>query len=581
MRRFLSFLLAFSLLIPVNAVAKEDAKNDKKPATSNSQKKQEPTPATTTSKSEAPATKNETKNENSNSKNEVNNSSSSANSSKEEKKAEPGKPVDNPSSNKDVTKNETKNDKGNNGKKKDFGLEEGQTKEFLVKFRDDASVASEATSLRGQKAKVKRTFNNVFKGLSATLNLKQLEALQKNPKVELIEEDAAVSTTEIQLNATWGIDRIDQRALPLNGQYSYAFTGATVRAYVIDTGVRASHQEFSGRVQTGFSAIDDGLGANDCNGHGTHVAGTIAGSSYGVAKSVSIVPVRVLGCDGSGTLSGVIAGLDWVAANHPSGTPGVANMSLGAGASSTLDSAVNNLINRGITVVVAAGNSAASACNYSPARVPAAITVAASTIGDQLASFSNYGNCVDLIAPGSSITSAWYTSDGAIASLNGTSMASPHVAGAAVTLFASGYLSPANIDSQLKAMATSNLFTSLPSGTPNLLLYTNTEGGIVTPPPTTTVPTVPLNLVAEPAKRSAQLTWQRAENDGGAPITSHVIEVISGGKVIKAVTVSGTSTAATIRSLNTRLSYTFTVAAINSVGQGPSSAPSNSITPLR
>jgi subtilisin family serine protease len=256
-------------------------------------------------------------------------------------------------------------------------------------------------------------------------------------------------------------------------------------------------------------------------------------------------------------------------------------MSLGSGASSTLDSAVNNLINRGITVVVAAGNSSASACNYSPARVPAAITVAASTINDQLASFSNYGSCVDLIAPGSSITSAWYTSDGASASLNGTSMASPHVAGAAVTLFANGFLSPANIGSQLKSIATGNLFTSLPSGTPNLLLYTNTGGTVVTPPPTLTVPTAPSNLLAEPAKRSAQLSWQLAENDGGSPITSQIITVISGGKTVKTVTTTGTATAATIRSLNTRLSYTFTVSAINSVGPGPASAPSNAITPLR
>lgn len=579
MRRFLPFLLVISFLLPVSAIAKEDAKNEKKPTTSNSQN------SNSQKKQELPAPANTSKNSNS----EANNSSSSANSGKPEKETEKGKPAENPSTNKDVSKNESKNeskvenknDKDNNGKKKDFGLEEGQTKEFLVKFRDDASVASEATALRGQKAKVKRTFNNVFKGLSATLNLKQLEALQKNPKVELIEEDAAVSTTDTQLNATWGIDRIDQRALPLNGQYSYTSTGSTVRAYVVDTGVRSTHQEFSGRVQAGFSAIADGLGAADCNGHGTHVAGTIAGTSYGVAKAVSIVPVRVLGCDGSGTLSGVIAGLDWIAANHPSGTPGVANMSLGAGASSTLDSAVNNLINRGVAVVVAAGNSAASACNYSPARVPAAITVAASTINDQLASFSNHGSCVDIIAPGSSITSAWYTSDGAIASLNGTSMASPHVAGAAATLFANGYLSPANVDSQLKAIATSNLFSSLPAGTPNILLYTNSEGAVVTPPPTLSLPSAPSNLVAEAAKRSAQLTWQLAESDGGAPITSQIITVLSGGKTIKTVTTSGTATAATIRSLNTRLSYTFTVSAINSLGQGPASSPSNAITPLR
>lgn len=460
-------------------------------------------------------------------------------------------------------------------------LAEGETKNFLVKFRDDVSLATEAMALRSQNAKVNRSFNTIFKGLSVSLNTKQLEALKKNSRVEIIEEDFKVTTTATQSGATWGLDRIDQRTLPLDSTFSYTSTGSNVRAYVIDTGLRATHQELTGRVQSGYTAITDGQGTNDCNGHGTHVSGTIAGSTYGVAKSVTIIPVRVLGCDGSGTLSGVVAGLDWIASIHTSGTPAVANMSLGAGASSTLDSAVNNLISRGVTVVVAAGNSTASACNYSPARVPAAITVAASTSTDQLASYSNYGSCVDLIAPGSSITSSWYTADNAIATLNGTSMASPHVAGAVAALLSNGYLSPANIDSQVKSSATSNLFSALPSGTPNLLLFSNPSSSEVSPPPTLLVPTAPTNVFAQPAKRAAQLSWTLTSNDGGSPVTSQIINIISGGKTVSTATVSATSTSATIRSLNTRLSYTFTVVAVNSVGRSPQSLPSNSVTPLK
>ena len=629
MRKILALFLAASLFLPTTALAKED---DKKTPARNSQGNNTDNNSTSNSTSKA-AKAQENKDSNPQPSSSSNNPSSENGSSNKSAAANPKS--DSPTSASSNNNNSANNSAGakteansgatspgNSGSnqqnsnkpentskpestgkpegtgkpevtgKKDLTLEEGEAKNFVVRFRDDASIASEATNLRAQNARVSRTFNNVFKGLSATLNAKQLEALQKNPRVELIEEDIEVRTTATgtQSGAPWGLDRIDQRALPLSTTFTYSSAGTTVRAYVIDTGLRASHQEFSGRVASGFSSIGDGRGTDDCNGHGTHVAGTVAGSTFGVSKSAIIVPVRVLACDGSGTLSGVIAGLDWIASNHPIGTPAVANMSLGAGASSTLDSAVANLINRGITVVVAAGNSSASACNFSPARVPSAITVAASTINDQLASYSNHGSCIDIIAPGSSITSAWITSDAATAVLDGTSMASPHVAGTVASLLSGGFLSPTNVAARLTSVATTNVFSSLPSGTPNALLYSMTEGtsgsdgsgGVVTDPqPVLTVPDAPGSPVARPIKRAAELSWQLTSNDGGAPVTSQVIDVITGSRVVKSVTVTGTATAATIRSLNPRLSYRFTVKAINSVGASSASVPSDPVTPLR
>lgn len=292
----------------------------------------------------------------------------------------------------------------------------------------------------------------------------------KDPRIAFIEEDGVVTTSATQSGATWGLDRVDQRALPLNGTYVYDYTASNVRAYIIDTGILASHSDFGGRVLSGYTAINDGRGSTDCNGHGTHVAGTVGGATWGVAKSVRLVPVRVLGCSGSGTNSGVIAGIDWVRTNHVK--PAVANMSLGGGASSAVDTAVNNLSNAGVTVVVAAGNSNASACNYSPARAASAVTVGSTTSTDARSSFSNYGSCLDIFAPGSSIRSAWYTSTTATNTISGTSMASPHVAGAAALYlgrFPSS--SPSTVASWLINNSTTGRLTSPGSGSPNRLLY--------------------------------------------------------------------------------------------------------------
>jgi serine protease len=273
-----------------------------------------------------------------------------------------------------------------------------------------------------------------------------------------------------QPNATWGLDRIDQRNLPLNSTYTYDTSAVNVDVYIIDTGIRGTHVEFGGRVTGGYTAIADGNGTNDCNGHGTHVAATVGGAIYGVAKSVALHPVRVLGCNGSGSTAGVIAGVDWVANNHAA--PAVANMSLGGGASTALDDAVRAAITKGVTFAIAAGNSNANACNSSPARVAEALTVGSTTNTDARSSFSNFGVCLDLFAPGSSITSAWNTSDTATNTISGTSMATPHVAGvAALYLAVNPSASPGAVHAAVVNNATANKVTGAGSGSPNRLLY--------------------------------------------------------------------------------------------------------------
>ncbi len=360
--------------------------------------------------------------------------------------------------------------------------------DYVVFFKPQPGNRPTAQSLVPRGGTVKFEYRHIAQGfavsLPATVADAFLEAMNNNPNVDRVEVDRPISLSQItQSSATWGLDRVDQRALPLSRSYTYVQTGAGVRAYVIDTGIRASHAEFSGRLAAGFSAISDGLGTDDCNGHGTHVAGTIGGTTFGVAKQVTLVPVRVLDCNGSGTLSGVIAGVDWVAGQTH--RPAVANMSLGAGASSTLDTVVAGLINQGVTTVVAAGNSNDDACKYSPAREPLVITVAATGSNDARASFSNFGSCVDVFAPGASITSAWITSNTASNTISGTSMAAPHVAGHVVQILqANTGFTPDQIESLLLSNSTPNVVTSA-SGSPNRLLYTllPTVSEPVSPPP--------------------------------------------------------------------------------------------------
>ena len=319
-----------------------------------------------------------------------------------------------------------------------------------------------------------RSFNRVLRGFVVKADDNALARLLVDPRVAYVEEDGLVRANPTQTGATWGIDRVDQRNLPLNGTYTYNTTAAGVHAYIIDTGLLASHSEFAGRVGNGFDSV--GGGTNDCNGHGTHVAGTVGGTTWGVAKGATIHPVRVLDCGGSGTWAGVIAGIDWVAANRV--LPAVANMSLGGGANTSVDIAVANLTNAGVTVVVAAGNNSSDACGFSPARAPSAITVGSTTSTDAASSFTNWGTCLDIFAPGSSITSAWHTGNTATNTISGTSMASPHVAGAAALYLASNpSATPSQVTASLLANATPNAIAGIPgSGSPNRMLHTLDAG---------------------------------------------------------------------------------------------------------
>ncbi|MCF6301262.1 MAG: S8 family peptidase [Proteobacteria bacterium] len=318
---------------------------------------------------------------------------------------------------------------------------------------------------------LERTYSSALRGfVLKSLSKKAVERLNQDIRVAYIEADQTLSIDAVQNNATWGLDRIDQVDLPLNGTYIYDEDGTGVNVYVIDSGVRISHNLFGGRGQSGFTAINDGNGTNDCNGHGTHVAGTVGSSTYGVAKNATIFAVRVLDCNNSGSFSGVIAGVDWVAANHI--TPAVANMSLGGGVSNALDNAVNAVVVAGVTVVVSAGNDNANACNFSPARAANAITVGSTTSSDSRSSFSNHGACLDIFAPGSSITSTWYTSNSATNTISGTSMAAPHVAGVvALYLDANPNATPAQVQTAIENAASVNKVSNPRSGSPNLLLY--------------------------------------------------------------------------------------------------------------
>src|SRR5262245_20103953 len=348
----------------------------------------------------------------------------------------------------------------------------GPAQSFIVVLRDSVGAASTVAAEHASRfcADVEAVYENALKGYAASIPQGALGAVAADARVASVEPDAEVHTLTTQSNATWGIDRIDQRALPLSSTFTYQRTGAGVKAYIIDTGIRTAHTQFGGRAIDGRDTVDGALPAADCNGHGTHVAGTVGGTTYGVAKKVSLVAVRVLNCSGSGTTSGVIAGINWVTSKHTTGKA-VANMSLGGSASSSLDTAVNNSINDGIVYAVAAGNSNANACNYSPARVANAITVGATTSSDARASYSNKGSCLDLFGPGSSITSAWNTSNSATNTISGTSMATPHVTGVAALYLQGHSASPTQVRNAIVGAATQNVVTSAGTGSPNLLLY--------------------------------------------------------------------------------------------------------------
>lgn len=333
----------------------------------------------------------------------------------------------------------------------------------------DAKIAAKVAKHAGT---LRHSYKYALRGFAADLSEAAAAELRADPDVAYVEPDRVMHISTTQSSPPWGLDRIDQRALPLSGTYTYTYTGSGVRAYIIDTGIQTSHPQFGSRASAVYDAVGDGQNGQDCNGHGTHVAGTVGASTYGVAKGAYLRAVRVLDCSGSGSNSGVIAGVNWVAQNHIS--PAVANMSLGGGASQAVDDAVNALATSGVFVAVAAGNENQDACNTSPARAANTTTVAASTSSDAKASYSNFGGCVELYAPGSNITSTWIGSS--TNTISGTSMATPHVTGvAALYKAAYGDASYATIRNWLTSNATANVITGNPSGTANRLLY---KGGL-------------------------------------------------------------------------------------------------------
>jgi subtilisin family serine protease len=415
---------------------------------------------------------------------------------------------------------------------------------YIVRYSAGTDVSSAVRNLRSRNIGVGRTFAKAIRGAVVTATPGQAAELKRSAGVAAVELDAPVTAADTQQSATWGLDRIDQRALPLSGTYTSASSGAGVSAYVIDSGVLSAHAEFGGRVAQGWTAVSDGLGTGDCNGHGTHVAGTIAGKTYGVAKAATVIPVRVLDCSGSGFNSDVIAGLEWVASNHQAGTPAVANLSLGSTASPMVDAAVQGIINDGVTAVVAAGNSAADACNSSPARVAGALTVAASDSADKQASFSNYGSCVDLYAPGVGIKSASPASTTATALMSGTSMASPHVAGAAALwLSRSPGLQPADVAARLLSAATSGAVSAATAGTPNRLLFTDPAAALLSAPAVTALSPAANSAGAAVA---ANVTAAFGSAVQGVSASTFVLRNASGATVPAAVSYDAATHTATL-----------------------------------
>jgi subtilisin family serine protease len=356
----------------------------------------------------------------------------------------------------------------------------GAERSFIVMLKPgvvSSLIAGEHADRLG--ARVTHVYRHALQGYAARLSAPALARVLLDPRVASVVPDGIVRADTTQTNPTWGLDRIDQRNLPLSGTFTYTNTGSGVTAYILDTGIRISHQEFGGRASDGFDAVDGSLPAADCNGHGTHVAGTVGGSTYGVAKGVTLVAVRVLGCDGSAPTSTVIAGVDWVTGDHASGERAVANMSLSGGGNSAMDTAVANSIADGVAYAVAAGNASGlfgqptTACSRSPARLAQAMTISATNRNDAKASFANYGSCVDWFAPGVDVQSAWNSSDTSTNTISGTSMATPHTAGVAALYLQTTNATPQQVRDALYALSTKDIVKNSRTSAHNDLLFTN------------------------------------------------------------------------------------------------------------
>jgi subtilisin family serine protease len=330
---------------------------------------------------------------------------------------------------------------------------------------------------------VGHSYSHALKGFSAHLSAQAAAAIARRPAVAYVEADQEFTLAGTQTGAAWGLDRIDQAALPLDGAFNYPTTGSGVNVYILDSGIRHTHVEFGGRVVPAFSAIADAYGADGCHWHGTHVAGIVGGATYGVAKAATLYSVRAYDCSGVGTSSSILAAIDWVTSNRV--LPAVANLSISGPTSAAVNTAVQNSIDAGVTYVVAAGNNAgADACGYSPASAPNAITVAAIGGMDAQAAYSNVGSCVDLYAPGTQIYSAMNTDDNAVQLMSGTSQASAFVAGAAaIYLTSNPSATPAQVAQAIESNATAGVVTGVTRGTPNRLLRVSGGAGAPPPPP--------------------------------------------------------------------------------------------------